>query len=115
MIINLDELDKLSAEDLKTAHAKIGKALDSFHARKVAEVKAKTEAMFREYGVSKEEVFDLGGDEGSDKPKRTVAPKYIDPNDGTQTWTGRGRKPKWVEAHLEAGKTLEDLEIKIDA
>jgi DNA-binding protein H-NS len=30
----------------------------------------------------------------------------------SDTWTGRGRKPKWVEALLESGKTLEDIEIK---
>lgn len=115
MIINLDELDKLSAEDLKTAHTKIGKALDSFHSRKKAEARAKAEAMFREMGVTKEEVFDLGGSEGSDKPKRTVAPKYIHPEDGSKTWTGRGKMPTWMADRIKEGKTKEDFLIKTDA
>lgn len=115
MIINLDELDKLSAEDLKTAQKKIGKALDSFHSRKIAEARAKAEAMMKELGVSVDEVFNLGGDSAADKPKRPVAPKYIDPTDGSNTWTGRGKKPKWVEAQLAAGKTLADLKIETNA
>jgi len=115
MIINLDELDKLSADELKTAHHKIGKALESFQSRRKAEAHAKAAAVVREFGFSLDEVFNLGGEGAQDKPKRIVAPKYIDPTDGSNTWTGRGKKPKWVEAQLEAGKTLDDLLIKTDA
>jgi DNA-binding protein H-NS len=38
-----------------------------------------------------------------------VAPKYRGP-DG-ETWTGRGLKPKWLQAALEEGKKLEDFLI----
>ncbi len=43
--------------------------------------------------------------------KTKVAPKYRHPEDSSVTWTGRGRKPKWILELLEQGKTLEDLEI----
>lgn len=50
---------------------------------------------------------------GSGKKKKgsTAAPKYINPDDPTQTWAGRGKKPKWVEVHLENGGTLDELAI----
>ena len=38
-------------------------------------------------------------------------PKYANPADPSQTWTGRGRKPKWVNDALSAGKSLESLAI----
>ena len=41
---------------------------------------------------------------------RKVAPKYRDPDTG-DTWSGRGRKPRWLEAKIEAGYTLEDLKV----
>ncbi len=41
----------------------------------------------------------------------TVRPKYVNPKDADQTWTGRGRRPKWVEAELAGGKKLEDILI----
>lgn len=44
--------------------------------------------------------------------KRKVRAKYANPADSTQKWTGRGRKPRWVEAHLAGGGALEELEIR---
>lgn len=62
-------------------------------------------------------VEDLGGHVGGAKARktsssagRTVAPKYRDPGTGN-TWSGRGLKPKWVEAALAGGKTLDQLKI----
>ncbi|HRM75876.1 MAG TPA: H-NS histone family protein, partial [Paracoccus sp. (in: a-proteobacteria)] len=37
--------------------------------------------------------------------------KYANPADPEQTWTGRGRKPRWVQEALGAGQKLESLEI----
>ncbi|MBY6151825.1 H-NS histone family protein [Vannielia litorea] len=39
------------------------------------------------------------------------APKYANPEDATQTWTGRGRQPAWIKSGLTAGKSLEDFAI----
>jgi len=40
-----------------------------------------------------------------------VAPKYRNPNNPDQTWSGRGRAPGWMAAHLEAGGEKADLAI----
>lgn len=42
---------------------------------------------------------------------RKVAPKYRDPANPAQTWTGRGRTPAWVQA-LQAAGQLAIAEIK---
>ena len=54
---------------------------------------------------------------GSQKSKRVrsnkgmrLPPKYQS-KDGKKNWSGRGRKPSWVEEHLEGGGKLEELEI----
>ena len=49
----------------------------------------------------------------ADKPTRKVAAKYRNPETGN-TWTGRGIRPKWIEAALAAGKSLDDLLIPAD-
>jgi len=38
-------------------------------------------------------------------------PKYRNPANAQETWSGRGRKPKWVESALSAGKSLKDLAV----
>ena len=46
------------------------------------------------------------------KPARKpVQPKYRNPNDANQVWTGRGRKPRWVEDCLNNGMDLADILI----
>lgn len=42
----------------------------------------------------------------AEKKKKVVAVKY---RLGNNTWTGRGKKPKWVEEYLAAGKALDDI------
>lgn len=45
------------------------------------------------------------------KPASPSAPKYQNLANTSQTWTGKGAKPNWVKAHLEAGGKIEDLLI----
>jgi DNA-binding protein H-NS len=41
-----------------------------------------------------------------------VAPKYRNPANPKETWTGRGKQPRWLAAHTTKGKKLEDFLIK---
>jgi DNA-binding protein H-NS len=41
-----------------------------------------------------------------------VLPKYRNPLVPSQTWSGRGRTPRWVVAALETGRRLDDLKIE---
>ena len=40
-----------------------------------------------------------------------VAPKYRNPENPSETWAGRGLKPRWLSAALKSGKKLEDFSI----
>ena len=40
-----------------------------------------------------------------------VAPKYRNPDNPSETWTGRGLKPRWLAAALRGGKKLEYFSI----
>ena len=53
---------------------------------------------------------DGGGESGDQRAQ--VAPKYRNPDNASETWSGRGRKPKWVEEQLAAGKSQEALLIR---
>ena len=41
--------------------------------------------------------------------KENTGPSYRNPANAAETWSGRGRKPKWVIEWLEAGNSLEKL------
>jgi DNA-binding protein H-NS len=40
-----------------------------------------------------------------------VAPKYRNPENPTETWAGRGLKPRWLTAAIKSGKKAEDFLI----
>ena len=40
-----------------------------------------------------------------------VFPKYRNPNEPLETWSGRGKKPRWLTAALTAGHTIEEFVI----
>src|SRR5262249_33308885 len=49
-----------------------------------------------------------GGVRGSRGP---VASKYRNPDNPSETWAGRGLKPRWLVAALKSGKKIEELAI----
>lgn len=45
------------------------------------------------------------------RPYPPVLPKYQNPKDPSETWSGRGKQPRWLKAQLRAGKKLDELLI----
>lgn len=41
-----------------------------------------------------------------------VMPKYCNPLQPTETWSGRGKQPRWLVAALQSGHTLEEFKIR---
>ncbi len=66
----------------------------------------------REHGYSLEELTGTKKTRKSSGVRKPVAPKYANPSNPSETWTGRGRKPLWVQAALDQGKSLESLLIR---
>lgn len=44
--------------------------------------------------------------------KAPVPPKYGNPDNPDDKWSGRGRKPGWVIEQLQQGKSMDDLLIE---
>jgi DNA-binding protein H-NS len=97
----------MSLKDLKDLQTQVGKAIAGYEDRKKREALAKLEEKAKEMGFA---LSDLLGSAPARK-RATVAPKYANPANSGETWTGRGRKPRWVEAALNAGRKIEDLLI----
>jgi DNA-binding protein H-NS len=45
------------------------------------------------------------------RPYPKVFPKYQNPKNPTETWSGRGRHPRWLSPQLRSGKKLDDFRI----
>jgi DNA-binding protein H-NS len=77
---------------------------------KASRLRDKINAMVKAEGFGLDEVLGRGG---RGKARGTkVKPKYRNPADPSQTWTGRGKRPRWFNAALSAGKKEKDLLIR---
>ena len=43
-----------------------------------------------------------------------VLPKYRNPKEHSETWSGRGKQPRWLVAALKEGHKIEEFEIRSD-
>jgi DNA-binding protein H-NS len=101
------DLDALSLKELKDLQSQVAKTISGYEDRKKAEAIAALEEQAKSFGFALSELVSASGA----KRRKPVKPKYANPANRAETWTGRGRKPRWVEAALKAGKKIEDLAI----
>jgi DNA-binding protein H-NS len=78
---------------------------------KATKLRAKIDALVKAEGLAMEDVFGGTGARRGVTVRRKVKPKYRNPTDPAQTWTGRGKRPRWYQAALAAGKKEKDLLI----
>lgn len=102
-----DNLNSYSLKELKELQSQVAKAIASFEDRRKREALAELEEKAREMGFSLAELTGV-----APMRKRAAAvPKYANPQNKSDTWSGRGRKPRWFSAALASGKKPEDLAI----
>mgnify|MGYP001303753324 CR=1 FL=1 len=95
-------------QELMAQRSALDKQIEETQARDRGAAVAKVKSLMAEYGLT---LADLNGRaKGAPKAPSRVAPKYRNKATG-ETWTGRGLKPKWLQAALNGGAKLEDFII----
>lgn len=104
------DLKKMNSAQLKDLAKDVEDQLKTIQKQALSNAVTEVRAVANSHGVALEDILaHLTG--GKRKPKIKSVAKYRNPDDPTQTWTGRGRKPQWVAAALHGGKDIADLEI----
>lgn len=96
-------LDKLSYAELVEAEAQITRLKIEKQNAERAAVRQKLIDTAKAAGFEVSDLFGKGR-----KGKGTVAPKYRDPKNPDNTWTGRGRMPRWMAAATKGGKAKKE-------
>lgn len=95
-------LEKMSYAELVALGRQIEKAMVERQQAERAALRQKMIDMARQHGFDLRELLDGRRKGGS------VAPKYRDPKNPENTWTGRGRMPKWMVAATKGGKARKE-------
>jgi DNA-binding protein H-NS len=109
------DLEEMTLDELWELHERVSALLST---RMLAE---KEELESRLAQLNRGGKFSLIGEiDGGSKssvrarPRRKypqVYPKYQNPSDPTETWSGRGKQPRWLVSALRAGGKIDDFRI----
>ena len=102
-MMDRDQLKSMSTEDLWALYETLSQKIR----QKIAGEKAKLEAKLRILGGASN-VIKL---DHVRRPYPKVLPKYQNPDSRSDTWSGRGKQPRWLTAQLRNGKKLDDFLI----
>lgn len=86
-----------SYKDLLKQREALEQQISEARRRELAAAIAQVRELVAEYGLTQQDVFPVGRSARTSATSGVkVAPKYRDPLTG-QTWTGRGKAPKWIQ------------------
>lgn len=103
-MINSDQLKEMSVEALENLIANAQDLMDEYERNKKQEVIKEIKALAASANLN----IDIKEEEPP-KMKGKGVMKYRNPEDPRQTWTGRGKRPKWLNDALASGKNLDDF------
>ena len=103
----MDNLNSLSLKELKDLQSQVAKAIATFEDRKKKETLVELQEMARAKGFTLEELTGLS----VARRRAPASAKYANPADKSDTWSGRGRKPRWFIQALASGSQPEDLSV----
>ena len=108
-------LKGMSRKELEKLRSDIDKAIEKIEVEDKKAAMAAAEKAAKAHGFSLSELTSDGKGKTRRKSGKASgpkgAPKYANPADKSQTWTGRGRQPAWIKEGLSSGKSLEDFAI----
>ena len=99
------DFEKMSYAELAKMQADIERMKIGKQSSERAALKEKLTNIAKEAGFDLHELFSKGG---KGKGKGSVAVKYRDPKNAENTWTGRGRMPRWMVAATKGGKAKKE-------
>ncbi|UPJ76453.1 H-NS histone family protein [Bradyrhizobium sp. 187] len=113
-MLRRQDLEAMDFEELWLLHEELTKIL----AEKITVEKRELEKRLAQlnqpdqFGDAESRAASAGTSEPPRRKYPKVVPKYFNPLHPTETWSGRGKQPRWLVAALQSGHTLEEFRIR---
>jgi DNA-binding protein H-NS len=103
-------VDKMTLKELRDLESKVAAAILRVQEQDRADLKNKIDDLAKRHGVSVSELYGMSKGRGAGRGGK-VAVKYMNPDNRSETWTGRGRQPRWLVAKLNKGAKIADFAL----
>jgi len=105
------DLATMSVDDLWSLHEKLSEILST-------RIKAEKHELEKRLAILGRGLAGQTGITGAsgERPRRrypVVLPKYRNPQT-SETWSGRGKRPRWLTAAMKSGRKIEEFRISED-
>ncbi len=97
------ELNKMPLDELLSIRARVEEVIEERHRARRREAIDKIKRIAEEAGISLDELVKKSG--------RPTVVRFRDPANSANTWSGRGRRPGWLQAALERGGDLAEFAV----
>jgi DNA-binding protein H-NS len=107
-------LDALSVDEMWQLHEEISRVLSVRLTSEKRELEKRLAQLRREKDMRESEAAEARPLKNAAPARRKyprVFPKYRNPQEPSETWSGRGKQPRWLAAALKTGHTIEEFAI----
>lgn len=107
----MPDISNLSVEELRKLTAEAQALIESKKDQEVEDAFNQIQQIAESVGMSLEQFIEYGAQKRKKTTRKSVEPRYRNKTNSAETWTGRGKQPRWLVAELEKGAKLEDFLI----
>ena len=107
----MPDISNLSVEELKRLQAEAELLIASKKDQAIEDAYTQIMTIADNVGLSIEQILEFGTQKRKKSTRKAVEPRYRNKNNPSDTWTGRGKQPRWLVAELEKGAQLADFLI----
>jgi DNA-binding protein H-NS len=98
------DLAKMPLDELWRLHEKIIQLLDEKLQQEARKLQRQLDELGRKFGGPPSDIPQR-------RPYPKVEPKFRNPEAPSDTWSGRGKQPRWMTELLVAGRELDEFRI----
>ena len=107
----MPDISNLSVEELKRLQVEAEALIASNKDQAVEDAYNQILEIAENVGLTIEQILEFGVSKRKKTVRKSVEPRYRSKANPEDTWTGRGKQPRWLVAELEKGAKLEDFII----
>lgn len=116
MLLTREDVKELTTEEIQEIQEILTEELESREHERLLQIRAELIEIANQHGITPAELLADVSRPGRSRSRlgRTSKIRYQNPENPTQTWAGRGKRPVWLKEKLDEGYELSYFEVDPD-
>ncbi|MDN5477412.1 MAG: H-NS histone family protein [Staphylococcus equorum] len=107
----MKDIENYTIPELENLRVRAGELIELKKEQSIEDAYNQILEVAESVGFTVQELITYGEQKKKKSARKAVEPRYRNTENQEETWTGRGKHPRWLVAALEKGAKLEDFLI----